>query len=132
MATGRPTLYSDEMVEKALNYIENYREVGDQIPSAVGMALELGVAKSTLYKWAESDDTGFSDILAKCKDSQHRKLMNGGLSGDLNSNIVKLALGKHGYSDKQDLTHAGNVGVTDMTDDQLDAKLQALINASTE
>ena len=97
------TQFSDEITEGALTYIENYKDLGDMIPSIVGMAIELNVARSTLYKWAEDKDNGFSDILARCKDVQHRELMNGGLSSSMNSNIVKLALGKHGYSDKQEL-----------------------------
>jgi len=36
--------------------------------------------------------------------------MSCGLSGEFNSNIAKLALGKHGYHDKQDNTLSGPDG----------------------
>lgn len=104
MTAGRPTICNDELREKALEYIENYREHGEVIPSVVGMAKAINVAKSTLYKWAEEEDKKFSDILDQCMDNQEIALMNGGLSGDYNSTITKLMLTKHGYHDKADNT----------------------------
>ena len=99
---GRPSKCTPELIEKAKAYLENYKtEHNHQIPSVIGMAIVLKVGKSTLYDWAEKEENEFSEILPLCKDHQHFRLLDGGLSGDLNSNIVKLALGKHGYSDKQ-------------------------------
>jgi len=106
---GRHTECSQEMADKANEYIENYAELGDQIPSVVGMAIELNVAESTLYKWAEDEHFDFSETLAFCKTSQHRQLVNKGLSGEFNATITKLALANHGYSEKTstDLTSGG-------------------------
>jgi hypothetical protein len=39
--------------------------------------------------------------------TQERILVSKGLKGEFNSNIAKLALGKHGYTDKQDVTSDG-------------------------
>ena len=97
---ARPTKYTPKIIKEARDYIENYADAGHIIPSVVGMASELKVSKSTLYDWASQKDNEFSDILDECMDSQEIKLMNGGLSGDFNASIAKLALGKHGYSDK--------------------------------
>ena len=74
------------------------------------MAVVLGVAKSTLYKWAEDESTGFSDTLALCNDQQEIKLLNGGLTNTFNATIVKLALANHGYSDKQQTELTGANG----------------------
>ncbi len=106
---GRHTECSQEMVDQAEHYIQNYTECGDAIPSVVGMSIELKVARSTLYKWAEDDQFNFSDTLGKCNDAQHRKLVNQGLTGGFNATIVKLALSNHGYSEKTstDLTSGG-------------------------
>jgi len=106
---GRHTECSQEMADQASEYIENYSKCGDAIPSAVGMAIELNVAESTLYKWAEDGHFDFSETLAFCKTAQHRKLMNMGLTGEFNATIVKLALSNHGYSEKTstDLTSGG-------------------------
>lgn len=130
MPGGRPTKYTLDLVQDAWEYIRDYEKVyGHAIPSAVGMARVLGVTTTTLYAWAKDEDKEFSDILQHCLDDQHLKLMNEGLRGDFNSNIVKLALGKHGYSDKTESKIEGNIGLTDMTDEELARKIQQLEQA---
>lgn len=111
-AGGRPTKYNPAIVQKAKDYLLEFNtEHGHAIPSAIGMSMVLNLDTSTLYDWAKQEGNEFSKILPKCKQQQEFKLIDGGLKGDLNSNIVKLALGKHGYSDKQDTTHKGSVGL---------------------
>ena len=100
MAGGRPTKYCQEIVDKAWEYIDNYKDHGDVIPSHAGMACVLDIGKSTLYDWAEDPDKEFSDILGKCNQKQEKVLLNGGLSNEFNAAITKLALGKQGYSEK--------------------------------
>jgi hypothetical protein len=46
--------------------------------------------------------------------TQELKLMDGGLTGDFNSAIAKLALGKHGYSEKHDV----KAGVIEMSQEE--------------
>ncbi len=102
---GRPTKYTDDMLNTAYEYIKGgYIDCGHTIPSVVGLAIHLNIAKSTLYLWAENKDHPFSDMLAFSNDSQELSLINGGLSGDLNPTISKLVLAKHGYAEKQELT----------------------------
>jgi len=107
---GSPTKYCDEIVQKARDYITDYASHDHIIPSVVGMAIVLKISKSTLYDWADQEGNAFSDILEECMDHQEIKLFNGGLSGDFNAAIAKLALGKHGYHDKQDNTLSGKDG----------------------
>lgn len=110
MKNGRPTIYNDELLDKAESYIENFAELGDVIPSIEGLSEYLPVARSTIYEWKDSGGKErFSDILARILTKQARLLMNSGLKGDFNAAITKLALGKHGYSDKleQDVTSNG-------------------------
>ena len=102
---GRPTDYNDSILEKANDYLENYESYEDAIPSVAGLATVLEVARSTVYDWASQEaKKEFSDILQKILAKQERVLINKGLTGDFNSNITKLALGKHGYSEKQDVS----------------------------
>jgi hypothetical protein len=125
MAGGRPTKYSREMVDKARAYITNYKEVhGHMIPSIVGMAVVLNVGKSTLYDWANDDEKEFSDILDECMSHQEVKLFNGGLSSEFNSSIVKLALGKHGYSDKVEQDTLHSFDLSGHSSDQLNAIIE--------
>lgn len=121
---GRPTDFSDEMVIKAEKYLKASKDKLDQVlesengqtgrvryvqrlvvnlPSVAGLSIYLGVARSTVYLWAEKHKE-FSDILETILAEQEKRLIENGLSGTYNSNIAKLALGKHGYSDRQELT----------------------------
>jgi hypothetical protein len=106
---GRPTLYSESLLQKAREYVEgDYDTVyGHAIPSHLGLCEALSITKSTLYKWAgEEGKEDFSDILATCNAKQHNILISKGLTGDFNSAIAKLVLGKHGYHDRVESTGA--------------------------
>jgi flavodoxin len=99
---ARPTKYKKELEDKSREYIRGgYKDCDDVIPSHVGLCKLLSIDKSTLYDWAKDKNKQFSNILAECNAEQERILITKGLTSEFNSNIVKLALGKHGYSDKQ-------------------------------
>lgn len=108
---ARPTKQTKEIVAKAREYILNYESYGDAIPSHAGMASALSVGKTTLYRWAEDKEGEFRDILEDCNREQEKVLLNKGLTGDFNAAITKLALGKQGYSDKQDLNAEGSLTI---------------------
>ena len=100
---GRPTKYNINTVADAEAYIKNYANFGDRVPSAVGLCRVLGIVPSTLYLWGSDEDKPeFSYILADLQATQERILLNMGLDGTYNSNIVKLMLGKHGYKEQKD------------------------------
>ena len=102
---GRPSKLTDELVEKAADYLKNYTKYGDAFPSAAGLACELGISRSTLYKWAD-ENVYFSDMLDNINVKQERVLLANGITGEFNAAITKLVLAKHDYSDKvaQDVT----------------------------
>lgn len=105
MPGGRPTKYTPELLEKAEAYITDFYHHNAQFPSHVGLALYLDVGARTLYDWADQEDKqAFSRILEKITAIQHEMLIGNGITGDFNSNIAKLVLGKHGYHDKGELT----------------------------
>ncbi len=104
MQTGRPTDYTPELVEKARYYLEDYGDGGDVIPSVVGLSIYLGKSRSCINRWAtEEDKEDFKDILDNINAKQHQILINKGLTGDFNSAIAKLVLGKHGYHEKREI-----------------------------
>ena len=74
------------------------------IPSIAGLSEYVSVARETLQVWKKEKGTPlkieFSNILESMLAKQERLLLAAGLQGAWNSNIVKLILGKHGYSDK--------------------------------
>lgn len=101
---GRPTEYSEEILSQAQDYLENYKKLGDEIPSNAGLAVYLGLSRETIQAWRkEAEKKEFSYILAAIQVKQENVLLNKGLNGDFNSNITKLILGKHGYHEKRDI-----------------------------
>lgn len=99
MAGGRPTKFSDEVLKKTEDYIENFYKHDDLIPSVASLSVVLRVTRSTLYEWAK-ENKQFSDMLEFLNQKQEKVLLSGGLSGNMNATICKLVLSKHDYSDK--------------------------------
>ena len=125
MAMGRPTLYSEEMVEKALEYLVTYKEQGDVVPQIAGLAIHLKVSRDTVYDWAKQEDKAdFSYIVAEVLSAQERGLVNGGLNQDFNASMSKLMLAKHGYSEKQEI----DVKDTTPTPEKRKSRIEALLN----
>lgn len=97
---ARPTKYSEDILKQTQDYLENFREHGDIIPSVAGLSLVLDIAKSTIYEWEKHEDKEeFSDTLRKINAKQEKLLLENGLLSEWNSTIVKLALANHGYAD---------------------------------
>lgn len=120
---GRPTKYSQEILVKSNEYIENCKDDFEEIlesendktgrtrferklrvrlPKAEGLALHLDVSRDTLYEWAKVHKE-FSYILDRINQIQADRVINEALAGNYNPMIAKLLLGKHGYSDKQEI-----------------------------
>lgn len=99
---GRPTDYNQTKLDIAINYLDNYEEMGDLVPSILGLADELGVRASRVNEWGGKNPE-FQVTLDAILSKQGRLLLSGGLSNTLNSNITKLMLHNHGYSDKSEI-----------------------------
>ena len=118
---GRPSKYNDETIPLTLEYIENYKTEGDAMPSIAGLACVLGVARDTIHAWRHDEGKeDFSDILDKLLATQERVLFNRSLLGDYNASIAKLALGKHGYSDKVESDNRTTIDLSSYTLEQLE------------
>lgn len=103
---GRPTNYTEDILTKTKEYLTNYEQLGDKIPSIAGLATHLQIARSTIYEWANQEDKqDFSDTLESILSKQENVLLNKGLVGDFTPTITKLALSNnHGYKEKSDVT----------------------------
>ena len=111
MAGGRPTKYNDEALATAKDYIVNYEEYGDLVPTIAGLACELGVARETVHAWVKDEDKlEFSHTIKGLLSAQERKLINGSLGNSLNPMIAKLLLSGHGHSEKQEINHQSTDG----------------------
>lgn len=100
---GRPTTYEPlSVIAGVTSYIQECKDAL-LLPSVEGLAVKLGAARSTLYKWAD-EHSEFSDILELLLSQQAAQLIQNGLVGNYNATITKLMLTKHGYKDRSDLT----------------------------
>ena len=142
---GRPTLYSEEVVERTWDYIEMCNDSVEQemigisakgtelyknklavrIPTVEGLASYLGINKDTVYQWCK-DHAEYSVIIDTLRSLQADRLLNKGLSGDYNSTFVKLMLVKHGYRDAQEVTGGGGKDLFNGLTDEDKEKLRAL------
>jgi len=104
---GAPTKYTQDLQNQADEYIFKYSEVGDVIPSRVGLCCYLGVSKRVSYEW-ELLYPDFLHTLENIEAMQERTAVNRGLDGTFNAAITKLILHNHGYSDKSALDHTSS------------------------
>lgn len=117
---SRPTKYSKELLEKAEKYLHNYDSYDHAFPSDIGLADVLDICAKTLYNWANDESKiEFSQILEKIERKQQLVAWQKGLTGQYNSNLVKLLLGKHGYHDKSDVNQKTDLTLNQMSDDEL-------------
>lgn len=104
---ARPTDYSQEVLDKAREYLENLPS-DEAVHSIEGLADYIDISRSNIYLWeSQEDKKQFSDIVENIREKQAKTLVNKGLKGDFNSSITKVMLTKHGYIDKQDITSDG-------------------------
>lgn len=108
---ARPTILTDELREKALEYLIHRQDnveltdkgalafVEVQLPSIADFALYLGINRDTVYDWS-SKDPEFSDIVMEISMEQEKRLLNNGLGGLYAPKVVGMILSKHGYSEK--------------------------------
>ncbi len=125
---GRPTKYSQKMLDLAWEYIESctdeiydyksgesqsekgssnswQQKIKVKLPTFEGLCLKLEIDDSTAYDWAEKYPE-FSVALITIKRKQKEMLIAGGTSGLYNPLITKLILAtNHGMSDKQEIDH---------------------------
>lgn len=119
---GRPIEFNQTYIDRAKEYIKSCEDTEEQkivtegekstsykyktkvkLPTIEGLALELGIATSTVYEWEKNHDT-FSEVISVLRQKQANKLINSGLSGDYNPVIAKVLLSKHGYVEAKELT----------------------------
>lgn len=120
---GRPTLYTEDMCDKVVEYLnqcndewtEYHKTRGDKsdsyerilkvnLPSREGFARYIGVVVNTLKNWAEEHED-FLTALEVIDQEQKDRLFNEGLAGNYNPIIAKLGLSaNHGMKERSDHT----------------------------
>jgi len=143
MTAGRPSKLTLELIEKAKTYIGTcfdrpvYTDKGAMtyvdvnLPSKVGLALYLGIDKTTVDDWCKVDReeidkvsvgdfdklnevvnlrNEFSRIVKNILAEQEKRLINNGLGGLYKEKTNAMLLSKHGYTTEKvetDITSQG-------------------------
>ena len=108
---GGQTKYRDDFPDRIEAYVENFAAQGDEIPTVAALSVILGVTRETIHVWDSSGEyPELSNMLCKLRAVQERELMNKGLNGKFNAPITKLALHKHGYTDKVEQDNTSSDG----------------------
>jgi len=136
---ARPTDYNNSILVRARKYLAQAKDEEQQqltglsvkgtelyknklrvnLPSIEGLALYLGIDRSTIYDWESQEDKGeFSNIIGELRAKQARELINKGLSGDYNPTIAKVLLSKHGYKEEKDINLAEKKLILDDENDK--------------
>ncbi len=125
---ARPIEYTPRHTELAIEYLDSCKDsyterdkLKVKLPSIEWLARHLQknglhIARSTIYEWRDNIEyQEFSDILENILSEQAERLINSSISGEYNSNIAKLLMGKHWYSDKQEIDQNIKAEVNNMS-----------------
>lgn len=123
---GRPTKYDDSMINKIKEYVEKCISE-NKLPTRAGLANFIVVTKQTLINWGK-ENKQFLDALQIFDELQEDQVWDKALKGEYNSNIAKLLLHNHGYSDRVQADNTNTNLNMDM-DESLDpeARLQGVL-----
>lgn len=127
---GRPSEYTDEAPNTVYKYIEE-RLAAKMPVSRAGAAVYIGISKQTLLKWADEHQQ-LLDALKILDSIQESDVQDRGLLGEYNSNIAKLILANHGYSDKQDIKSENTNTNLNVPVDNPEQKLQEILSKIKE
>ena len=87
----------------------------------------LNIDKDTWYQYSKRED--FTNICKKVDEVIRQQKFEGAAAGFLNHAIIARDLG---LADRRETEHSGSVGVTDMTDAQLEARIKELQDKQNE
>lgn len=92
-----------------------------------GLCLFLDISPRSWHGWRDTKDDDFLRIIERVDQIIRDQKFSGAAAGLLNANIIARDLG---LRDASDVKHSGSVGVHDLSDEELDAKLRELLNAT--
>lgn len=129
---GRPVKYEtpEEMQKLVDEYFEKgaYVEVGDKMefrPTVTGLALALDLTREGLCSYSGKKE--FSDTVKKAK-ARVELAIEQKLYGNSVAGLIFNLKNNFGWKDKTETEHSGMIGLSDMTDDQLDRRINELLN----
>lgn len=104
---GRPTKLTKKLMDMAEEYLAQFETDKKTLPKREGLALHLGVGRTTMYTWERDENTPvrFRNTLERLELMQAQRLIDLGLNGTYNPTITKLMLHNCGYTEKTTVDH---------------------------
>lgn len=108
---------SDDYLEGCKDKFDRKNDIKEaKLPTDFGLALYLGVSRSTLYEW-EKKNQKFAAVLERLNNRQADELIQKSLSGHYKSQkTVGALLSKHGIVEKTETDNAWHFNDTDKAD----------------
>jgi hypothetical protein len=103
MAAGRPTSYSDALINEIPKYLSTVGREQTTLPTRYGFARYINVNDDTLVEWEKSYPQ-FSAAIKKVDQAQKEQLMNDGMYGGKEVNpgmAIFLLKANHGLIETQ-------------------------------
>lgn len=85
----------------------------------VGLCLYVGISRKTWLDW-KANRPDLLNIMETAEEGIYNQKFEGASAGLLKENIIARELG---LADKQDTNHSGNVSLSDLSEDELQARL---------
>lgn len=107
---GRPSKYDPKYIQEMIDFFKrdytmrkNGKSEACDFPSIARFAVNIDVANSTIYEWANKHPE-FSVALKKCQEMQEDIIVNNSLKGSYNGAFAQFLLKNNfGYRDKQEV-----------------------------
>lgn len=142
MPAGRPTEYNTKIADLFCSRIalgDSLRKVvkDDDMPSHTTIYNWFGVYPEFIEQYARAKQDS-----ADSRADQIEEIAEKVLEGEYEPQAARVAIdafkwtsGKHKpkkYGDRQETIHSGSIGLTDLTDDQLSARLNSIIDQKSK
>lgn len=130
MSRGRPTDYDPKYCDMVIEHMS-------EGASLTSFAAEINCARSTINLWIEANPEFMESVkIAKAKCAQWwEKRGRQGANGEAEVNPTLVIFGLKNmaaddWREKQEVQHSGSIDYNKVTDDELDARIKELLNAT--
>ena len=117
---GRPVVFTEKRIAEIVKLIEEYTD-NTPVPIVAEFAYLNNIRRQSLY-----DHAGLSDAVKRMIDKKEFQLEKLAMANKINGTFAIFSLKQLGWSDKHEIEHSGHVKYSELTDEELDAKIEAL------
>jgi hypothetical protein len=109
--------------------VDAIKLIDDKYPTVSGLAYALGMSTEALRNYEEKDE-----FLATVKRAKQRieKTLEQRLFGPAAAGTIFNLKNNFNWKDKTETEHSGIVGISDLTDEQLDSRLAAIAESQSK